>query len=158
MGSSTLGFAGPSMPPYRISVPKGAILGVIGRSGAGKSTLIRLINGLDKPSSGRVVVNGVEITALNERELRGARRSIGMVFQHFNLLSSRTAFGNVALPLEIAGTPKAEIEKRVLPLLDMVGLADKLAQRTPIGKIVEVCLYVHEHRAFAMLDHGPSIP
>ncbi|WP_197279805.1 methionine ABC transporter ATP-binding protein [Rhodopseudomonas sp. AAP120] len=108
-----------------LSVPKGSILGVIGRSGAGKSTLIRLINGLDKPTGGRVVVNGVEITALSERELRGARRSIGMVFQHFNLLSSRTAYGNVALPLEIAGTPKAEIDKRVLPLLDMVGLADK---------------------------------
>ncbi|MFZ5735275.1 MAG: methionine ABC transporter ATP-binding protein [Pseudomonadota bacterium] len=108
-----------------LTVPKGSILGVIGRSGAGKSTLIRLINGLDKPSSGRVVVNGVEITALSERDLRTARRSIGMVFQHFNLLSSRTAYHNVALPLEIAGTPKAEIEKRVLPLLDMVGLADK---------------------------------
>ena len=108
-----------------LTVPKGTILGVIGRSGAGKSTLIRLINGLDKPSEGRVVVNGVDITALDEAALRQARRSIGMVFQHFNLLSSRTAFDNVALPLEIAGTPKAEIEKRVLPLLDMVGLADK---------------------------------
>ena len=108
-----------------LNVPKGTILGVIGRSGAGKSTLIRLINGLDKPSEGRVVVNGVDITALDEAALRQARRSIGMVFQHFNLLSSRTAFDNVALPLEIAGTPKAEIEKRVLPLLDMVGLADK---------------------------------
>jgi len=110
-----------------LNVPKGTILGVIGRSGAGKSTLIRLINGLDKPSEGRVVVNGVDITALDEAALRQARRSIGMVFQHFNLLSSRTAFDNVALPLEIAGTPKAEIEKRVLPLLDMVGLADNAA-------------------------------
>lgn len=108
-----------------LNVPKGSILGVIGRSGAGKSTLIRLINGLDKPTAGRVVVNDVEITSLDEPALRRARRSIGMVFQHFNLLSSRTAFANVALPLEIAGTPKAEIEKRVLPLLDMVGLADK---------------------------------
>jgi len=108
-----------------LHVPKGTIQGVIGRSGAGKSTLIRLVNGLDKPSEGRVLVNDVEITSLSEPQLRQARRSIGMVFQHFNLLSSRTAFGNVALPLEIAGTPKPEIEKRVLPLLDMVGLADK---------------------------------
>nr|Q07LR5.1 RecName: Full=Methionine import ATP-binding protein MetN [Rhodopseudomonas palustris BisA53] len=108
-----------------LHVPKGSIQGVIGRSGAGKSTLIRLVNGLDKPSEGKVFVNDVEITSLSEPELRQARRSIGMVFQHFNLLSSRTAFGNVALPLEIAGTPKTEIEKRVLPLLDMVGLADK---------------------------------
>lgn len=108
-----------------LHVPTGSIVGVIGRSGAGKSTLIRLINGLDKPTEGRVLVDDVEITALDEPALRKARRSIGMVFQQFNLLSSRTAFGNVALPLEIAGTPKHEIEKRVLPLLDMVGLADK---------------------------------
>ncbi|PWR17788.1 methionine ABC transporter ATP-binding protein [Zavarzinia compransoris] len=108
-----------------LAVPEGAILGVIGRSGAGKSTLIRLVNGLERPSAGRVVVDGVEISALAEAGLRRARRSIGMIFQHFNLLARRTAFENVALPLEIAGVAKAEIRRRVEPLLDLVGLADK---------------------------------
>jgi D-methionine transport system ATP-binding protein len=108
-----------------LSVPQGGIVGVIGRSGAGKSTLIRLVNGLERPSSGRVIVNGTEISSLGERELRQARRSIGMIFQHFNLLSSRTAYDNVALPLEIAGFPRREIETHVGPLLDLVGLSDK---------------------------------
>lgn len=87
-------------------VPKGSITGIIGRSGAGKSTLIRLANGLEKPSTGRVVVDGVDVAALDEKSLRTLRRSVGMIFQHFNLLSSRTAFDNVALPLEIAGMGK----------------------------------------------------
>ncbi|MFG1425079.1 methionine ABC transporter ATP-binding protein [Roseixanthobacter glucoisosaccharinicivorans] len=108
-----------------LSVPEGAIVGVIGRSGAGKSTLIRLVNGLERPSSGRVVVDGTDITALSETGLRAARRSIGMIFQHFNLLSRRTAYENVALPLEIAGVSRREIKARVEPLLDLVGLADK---------------------------------
>jgi D-methionine transport system ATP-binding protein len=108
-----------------LTVPQGSILGVIGRSGAGKSTLIRLVNGLERPSSGRVIVDGAEISALPERSLRHARRSIGMIFQHFNLLSSRTAAANVALPLEVAGYDRAAIERRVGELLDLVGLADK---------------------------------
>src|SRR3984885_337524 len=108
-----------------LEVPEGAIVGVIGKSGAGKSTLIRLVNGLERPTGGRVVVDGTDITALDERGLRHARRSIGMIFQHFNLLSSRTAFENIALPLEIAGLDKAAIVKRVEPLLAMVGLSDK---------------------------------
>ncbi|WP_188583685.1 methionine ABC transporter ATP-binding protein [Azorhizobium oxalatiphilum] len=108
-----------------LSVPEGAIVGVIGRSGAGKSTLIRLVNGLERPTAGRVVVDGTDITALSESGLREARRSIGMVFQHFNLLARRTAYDNVALPLEIAGVSAREIKARVEPLLDLVGLADK---------------------------------
>lgn len=108
-----------------LEVPEGAIVGVIGKSGAGKSTLIRMINGLEHPSSGRVLVNGTDVTALDERGLRQARRSIGMIFQHFNLLSSRTAFENIALPLEIAGFAKSEMAGVVEPLLAMVGLSDK---------------------------------
>jgi D-methionine transport system ATP-binding protein len=108
-----------------LQVPPGAIVGVIGKSGAGKSTLIRLINGLERPSRGSVLVNGTDVTTLGERDLREARRSIGMIFQHFNLLSSRTAFENIALPLEIAGFPKSEIAGIVEPLLAMVGLSDK---------------------------------
>lgn len=108
-----------------LDVPEGAIVGVIGKSGAGKSTLIRVVNGLERPTRGRIIVDGTDITALDERGLRQARRSIGMIFQHFNLLSSRTAFENIALPLEIAGLGKAAIVKRVEPLLAMVGLSDK---------------------------------
>ena len=114
-----------ALDDFTLQVPEGAIVGVIGKSGAGKSTIIRLISGLERPTSGRIVVDGAEISALDERGLRQARRSIGLIFQHFNLLSSRTAFGNVALPLEIAGRSKQEIAKRVEALLDLVGLTDK---------------------------------
>ena len=107
------------------SVPRGAITGIIGRSGAGKSTLIRLVNGLEKASSGRVVVDGVEVGGLSEAGLRELRRQVGMIFQHFNLLSSRTAFDNVALPLEIAGMDASAIREKVTPLLELVGLGDK---------------------------------
>lgn len=111
-----------------LDIPSGSILGVIGRSGAGKSTLIRLVNGLERPTSGRVIVEGTEVSGLSETGLREVRRRVGMIFQHFNLLSSRTVFDNVALPLEIAGAPRSEIEARVAPLLDLVGLADKRAR------------------------------
>jgi D-methionine transport system ATP-binding protein len=106
-------------------VARGAILGVIGRSGAGKSTLIRLLSGLERPTAGTIAVDGIEFSALDEARLRKARRSIGPIFQHFNLLSSRTVFGNVSLPLEIAGWPRREIKARVDALLELVGLSDK---------------------------------
>jgi D-methionine transport system ATP-binding protein len=108
-----------------LSVKKGEIFGIIGRSGAGKSTLIRCINMLERPTAGRVVIDGQDITALSGAGLRAARRRIGMIFQHFNLLSSRTVFDNVAFPLELSGMSKAQIEREVLPLLDLVGLAEK---------------------------------
>ncbi|HEY8566897.1 MAG TPA: methionine ABC transporter ATP-binding protein [Beijerinckiaceae bacterium] len=115
----------PALDGVDLAVAPGSVLGVIGRSGAGKSTLIRLVNGLERPTSGRVIVDGAEISGLPERSLRHARRSIGMIFQHFNLLSSRTAAGNVALPLEVAGYDRAAIRARTDELLDLVGLADK---------------------------------
>ncbi|WP_176084356.1 methionine ABC transporter ATP-binding protein [Martelella sp. HB161492] len=108
------------------SVPHGAITGIIGRSGAGKSTLIRLVNGLEKPSEGTVTVDGTVVSALDERALRNVRRSIGMIFQHFNLLSSRTVYDNVAMPLEIAGMSRSAIKARIEPLIDMVGLAEMM--------------------------------
>ncbi|WP_306934906.1 methionine ABC transporter ATP-binding protein [Agrobacterium larrymoorei] len=111
-------------------VPRGGISGIIGRSGAGKSTMIRLVNGLERPTSGKVVVDGVDVGALDEGGLRSLRRSVGMIFQHFNLLSSRTAYDNVALPLEISGVSRQEIQRKVGPLLDLVGLGDK-AKRYP---------------------------
>ncbi|MCK1286542.1 methionine ABC transporter ATP-binding protein [Bradyrhizobium sp. 44] len=107
------------------AIPHGSITGVIGRSGAGKSSLVRLINGLERPTTGRVIVDNRDISALAGRELRLAQRSIGMIFQHFNLLSSRTAAANIALPLEIAGWAKADIKTRVAELLALVGIADK---------------------------------
>ena len=113
-----------------LSVGRGRILGVIGRSGAGKSTLIRLVNGLERPSRGAVIVDGTDLTQLSEAALRAERRSIGMIFQHFNLLARRTVFDNAALPLEIIGASRSEIERRVRPLLDLVGLDGK-ADRYP---------------------------
>jgi len=108
-----------------LHVPAGQIYGVIGASGAGKSTLIRCVNLLERPTDGSVQVDGQELTALSESQLTKARRQIGMIFQHFNLLASRTVFGNVALPLELDNTPQAEIKRRVTELLDLVGLSDK---------------------------------
>lgn len=108
-----------------LHVPAGQIYGVIGASGAGKSTLIRCVNLLERPTSGSVLVDGQELTALSEGQLTLARRQIGMIFQHFNLLNSRTVFGNVALPLELDNMPRAAIKARVSELLDLVGLGDK---------------------------------
>lgn len=110
-----------------LAVDRGAIMGIIGRSGAGKSTLIRMVNGLESVTSGKVLVDGVDVGALGAQQLRDLRRQIGMIFQHFNLLSSRSAFENVALPLEIAGFDQAAIRAKVGPLLELVGLADKAA-------------------------------
>jgi D-methionine transport system ATP-binding protein len=108
-----------------LAVAPGEIYGVIGRSGAGKSTLLRVINGLEKPSTGRVLVEDTEVGALDGADLRALRRRIGVIFQHFNLLSSRTVFDNIAFPLELAGARRATIEARVGQLLDLVGLDDK---------------------------------
>ena len=107
-----------------IEILPGEIFGIIGRSGAGKSTLVRCINLLNRPSEGTVTVDGKNLTELSEDELRESRRSIGMIFQHFNLLSSRTVYDNVALPLELVGTPKNVIREKVEPLLKLVGLTE----------------------------------
>ncbi|MGW9405819.1 methionine ABC transporter ATP-binding protein [Arthrobacter sp. NPDC055585] len=107
-----------------MSVPKGSIHGIIGHSGAGKSTLVRCLTLLDRPTSGTVTIDGRELTNVRDSEIRLARRRIGMVFQHANLMDSRTTAANVAHPLELVGTPKREIEKRVTELLSLVGLQD----------------------------------
>ncbi|HHU44800.1 MAG TPA: ATP-binding cassette domain-containing protein, partial [Actinomycetales bacterium] len=108
-----------------LSVEPGRVLGVIGYSGAGKSTLIRLINGLETPSSGEVLLDGTDIAGMKERKLREVRRDIGMIFQQFNLFTSRTVAGNVAYPLELAGMGRAERKARVAELLEFVGLGDR---------------------------------
>ena len=108
-----------------LSIGKGEIFGIIGFSGAGKSTLVRCINLLERPTSGSVTVDGKEMTALSARELRQARKKIGMIFQHFNLMPSRTVFGNVAYPLRGSGLSREQIADKVQRLLDLVGIGDK---------------------------------
>ena len=108
-----------------LNITQGSIYGVIGSSGAGKSTLIRCVNLLERPSSGNVIVDGIDLTELSNQELTLARRKIGMIFQHFNLLSSRNVFDNVSLPLELAGLNKKEIKTKVDSLLKLVGLDEK---------------------------------
>ncbi|WLR49374.1 methionine ABC transporter ATP-binding protein [Halobacillus litoralis] len=105
-----------------LNINKGEIYGVIGYSGAGKSTFIRLLNRLEDPTEGSVLVDEQELTSLSKGKLRLARQEIGMIFQHFNLLWSRTVHDNIAFPLEIAGIPKAERQKRVDELIELVGL------------------------------------
>jgi len=114
-----------ALSDINLTIPQGSIFGVIGSSGAGKSTLIRCVNLLERPTNGQVIVDGVDLTTLSEQVLTQTRRKIGMIFQHFNLLSSRTVFNNVALPLELAGVSKAEIKAKVESLLALVGLAEK---------------------------------
>lgn len=108
-----------------VDVPGGSIFGIIGRSGAGKSSLLRTINRLERTTSGRVLIDGTDIASLDENGLVLLRRRIGMIFQHFNLLSAKTVWGNVALPLIVAGLPRAEIEQRVAEALALVGLEGK---------------------------------
>ncbi|WP_413788650.1 methionine ABC transporter ATP-binding protein [Acidocella sp.] len=107
------------------TLERGQVLSVIGRSGAGKSTLLRCLNGLERPDEGRIVIDGKDIVGCGERDLRVVRQRIGMIFQHFNLLSAKTALGNVALPLKLRGIGRAARHARAAELLDLVGLADK---------------------------------
>ena len=111
-----------------LSIERGEIYGIIGLSGAGKSTLIRCINMLERPTEGKVIVDGKDLTTLSEADLRKERKGIGMIFQHFNLLSSATVYDNVAFPLRLANADDETIRKKVEPLLALVGLADKAQQ------------------------------
>lgn len=108
-----------------LTVEPGEILGVIGYSGAGKSTLVRMINGLDTPTSGKLLLDGTDIVGMSEKKLRDIRAHIGMIFQQFNLFTSRTAAGNIEYPLKLAGVDKAERKRRVDELLAFVGLSDR---------------------------------
>ncbi|QEA31883.1 methionine ABC transporter ATP-binding protein [Secundilactobacillus malefermentans] len=108
-----------------LTIPDGKIYGIVGYSGAGKSTLIRMLNGLEFPTTGSVTINGTEISGLKGSKLRNQRLKIGMIFQHFNLLWSRTVFDNIAFPLEIAKVPKDERKKKVQRLIELVGLTGR---------------------------------
>ncbi|WP_207479173.1 methionine ABC transporter ATP-binding protein [Arenibaculum pallidiluteum] len=107
------------------TIPRGSVFGIIGRSGAGKSTLLRSINMLERPSGGRVLVDGIDVGTLGEEALMQLRRRIGMIFQHFNLLSAKTVRENVGLPLRVSGVGAPETSRRVEELLELVGIADK---------------------------------
>lgn len=109
-----------------LEIEDGSIFGIIGFSGAGKSTLVRCLNLLERPTSGKVYLDGVELTALGQGKLRKERQKIGMVFQQFNLLAQRTALRNVCYPLEIAGVPARQAKERAIALLEMVGLKDRM--------------------------------
>lgn len=108
-----------------LNIEKGDIVGIIGFSGAGKSTLIRTVNLLERPDEGQIIINGKDFTRLSSKQLAEERKKIGMIFQHFNLLSSRTVFDNVALPLELDHLSKEQISKKVYELLKIVGLENK---------------------------------
>ncbi len=113
-----------ALHPLDLEIRAGEVFGIIGHSGAGKSTLIRLINRLEAPSGGQLQVDGQDVATLDGEGLRALRRRIGMIFQHFNLLSSRTVAQNVAFPLQLAGEPRARIDARVAGLLERVGLSE----------------------------------
>ena len=118
----------PALKGIDLTVGDGEIYGIIGLSGAGKSTLIRCINLLERPTKGQVIVDGKDLTAMSADELRAARQNIGMIFQHFNLLTSATVYDNIAFPLRLADTPEEKIRAKVEPLLTLVGLSDKAHQ------------------------------
>ncbi|AJP59443.1 ABC transporter ATP-binding protein [Pandoraea vervacti] len=125
LGKVYPGASSAALQDISFAVQRGESFGIIGRSGAGKSTLLRTINALELPSTGQIKVDGVDVASLDENALVGLRRRIGMIFQHFNLLSAKTVFENVALPLRVAGVSRQDIAPRVNELLSLVGLSGK---------------------------------
>ncbi|ACS85144.1 methionine ABC transporter ATP-binding protein [Musicola paradisiaca] len=125
LGKRYAGSAGSALEEVSLTIPQGAVYGILGRSGAGKSTLIRCLNLLERPSTGRILMDGVDITTLSPQALRQHRQRTGMIFQHFNLLHARNVQDNVAVPLEIAGVGRTARRERVAQLLALVGLTDR---------------------------------
>ncbi|WP_070090828.1 MULTISPECIES: methionine ABC transporter ATP-binding protein [Pseudomonas putida group] len=125
LGKTYSGQAQPALHGIDLNIRRGEIFGIIGRSGAGKSSLLRTINRLEQPSQGRVLIDQTDIAPFDEDRLVTLRRRIGMIFQHFNLMSAKTVWQNVELPLKVAGVPKAERQRKVSELLELVGLAHK---------------------------------
>ncbi|KJK09495.1 methionine ABC transporter ATP-binding protein [Pseudomonas tussilaginis] len=125
LGKTYPGQATPALEAIDLNIQRGEIFGIIGRSGAGKSSLIRTINRLEQPSTGRVLIDQIDIGEFDEDRLVQLRRRIGMIFQHFNLMSAKTVWQNVELPLKVAGVPKAQRQRKVAELLELVGLEQK---------------------------------
>ena len=115
----------PALNPTSLTIEDGQVFGLIGHSGAGKSTMLRLINRLEEPSGGKIIVDGEDVTAFNATQLRGFRQQVGMIFQHFNLLANSTVAENIELPMRMAGVPQAQRSARVEELLRLVGLAGR---------------------------------
>ncbi len=144
-----------------LTIEDGDIFGIIGMSGAGKSTLVRCINLLERPSSGSIIIDGLDVTAIQGSELFGLRRKIGMVFQKFNLLMQRTILDNVTLPLEIAGVPKDARERRAMELLELVGLSNQ-ARKYPAQlsggqqQRVSIARALANHPSFLLCDEPTS--
>lgn len=125
LGKTYPGQTQPALQGIDLNIRRGEIFGIIGRSGAGKSSLLRTINRLEQPSQGRVLIDQVDIAPFDEDRLVALRRRIGMIFQHFNLMSAKTVWQNVELPLKVAGVAKAERQRKVRELLELVGLSEK---------------------------------
>ncbi|MGH8463469.1 MAG: methionine ABC transporter ATP-binding protein, partial [Pseudomonas sp.] len=125
LGKTYAGQSAPALDGIDLNIQRSEIFGIIGRSGAGKSSLIRTINRLEQPTTGRVLIDQVDIGAFDEDRLVRLRRRIGMIFQHFNLMSAKTVWQNVELPLKVAGVAKAERQRKVAELLELVGLEHK---------------------------------
>jgi D-methionine transport system ATP-binding protein len=127
LGKTYEGKQGPvaALQGIDLAIQRGEVFGIIGRSGAGKSSLIRTINRLEQPTSGRVLIDQVDIGEFDEDRLVALRRRIGMIFQHFNLMSAKTVWQNVELPLKVAGVPKEQRDQKVRELLELVGLQAK---------------------------------
>lgn len=140
-----------ALSDINLTVAPGEIIGIIGYSGAGKSTLVRMINGLDTPTSGEVLLDGTNIVGMKEKELRAVRRNIGMIFQQFNLMNSRTAAGNIDYPLKLAGIPKDERDERVAELLDF--------EASPIAAVTTLNSFpAAKNSASASPAHSPATP
>ena len=148
-----------------LTIEDGEIFGIIGKSGAGKSTLVRCINMLEKPTSGQVIIDDKDLTKMSESQLRAERKNIGMIFQHFNLLSSRTVAENIAFPLELIGASKDVIEKKVASLLDLVGLSDRAGnypsqlsggQKQRVG-IATIVVITHEMAVVKEICHRVAV-
>lgn len=129
LGKAYDGAHGPvqALRDINLAIARGEVFGIIGRSGAGKSSLLRTINRLEHPSSGRVLIDGIDIASYDEDQLVALRRRIGMIFQHFNLMSAKTVWQNVELPLKVAGVPREARQRKVRELLELVGLENKHA-------------------------------
>ena len=152
----------PALQPFSLDIANGEVFGIIGHSGAGKSTLIRLINLLERPSGGRILIGDVELTALDDAALRAQRRHIGMIFQHFNLLSSQTVADNIAFPMRLAGErDPTVIRRRVDELLERVGLtvhADKYPSQLSGGQKqrVGIARALANHPSILLCDEATS--